>query len=89
MYRAELNGDFSLHGTTRKLNFATQVVRGEDSLRAYGEFKLTQTDFGIALPSVANGAIKMKDDRIRCFFVVLNGTQTCHSGTGFATSVGR
>lgn len=70
MYRVELQGDLSLHGARRQLNFAAQVVRGEDSLRAYGDFTIRQTDFAIRLPSVANGTIKMKDEVKIAFFII-------------------
>jgi polyisoprenoid-binding protein YceI len=35
MYRTELKGNLSLHGNMRQLNLTSQVVRGEDSLRAW------------------------------------------------------
>jgi polyisoprenoid-binding protein YceI len=70
MYRAELKGNLSLHGNTRQLNLTSQIVRGEDSLRAYGEFTVNQSDFGIRLPSVANGTIKMKDQVKIAFFII-------------------
>jgi hypothetical protein len=39
-----------------------QVRIDGDTLRAYGEFSLRQTDYNIKLASVAGGTIKLKDE---------------------------
>ncbi|MGC2719590.1 MAG: YceI family protein [Candidatus Acidiferrales bacterium] len=70
MYRAELCGSLTLHGLTRQIDFPAQIVSGEDSLRGYGEFTLNQSEYGIRVPTVANGAIKMKDQVKLAFFMV-------------------
>ena len=70
MYRAQLSGSLTLHGLTRQIDFPAQIVSGEDSLRGYGEFTLNQSEYGIRVPTVANGAIKMKDQVKLAFFMV-------------------
>jgi polyisoprenoid-binding protein YceI len=62
LYALKIQGLLSLHGVTRTQSLVTQMVPGEDSLRAYGEFTLRQTDFNIKLVSVAGGALKVKDE---------------------------
>jgi len=70
VYRAQIGGDLNLHGVTRGLSFESQVVVGEDTLRAQGSFSLTQTDFGLKIASIANGALKLKDELKFGFFLV-------------------
>ena len=61
-YMAQVTGNLTLHGVTRAVTIPAQVSVTGDSLRAYGEFSLLQTDYGIALISVAAGALKVKDE---------------------------
>ncbi|HEY0701323.1 MAG TPA: YceI family protein [Candidatus Acidoferrales bacterium] len=70
IYRAELKGQLCLHGRTQPLTFSTQVISGEDSIRAQGEIALNPSAFGIRLPSVARGVIKMKDHVKIGFFMI-------------------
>lgn len=70
IYRVHIGGDVSLHGVTRGLGFESQVVAGEDTLRAQGSFSLMQSDFGLKIASVANGALKLKDELKLGFFLV-------------------
>jgi len=61
-YAAKASGTLSLHGITCPQTIQAQVALNGDTLRAYGEFSLRQTDFGIKLVSVAGGALKVKDE---------------------------
>jgi len=61
-YSLTLEGDLSLHGVTRRLTVPARVSFTSNTLRAFGEFSLRQTDYGIKLVAVAGGAIKVKDD---------------------------
>lgn len=61
-YRANLNGNLTLHGVTRPMMIPTLVTLMGGMLRASGEFTLLQTDFGITLISVAGGTLKVKDE---------------------------
>lgn len=62
LYALRIQGGLSLHGVTRMQAVVAQMVPGDDSLRAYGEFSLRQTEFNIKLVSVAGGALKVKDE---------------------------
>ena len=70
MYRITVRGDLSLHGITRGLSFDSQVVAGQDTLRAQGSFSLLQSDFGLRIASVAGGTLKLKDELKFGFFLV-------------------
>lgn len=69
-YQVNLNGTLSLHGTTGKEPMAVQVTLLGDMLRASGEFKLLQSDYGIAPVVVAGGALKLKDELKFTFDIV-------------------
>lgn len=70
LYALRIHGGLSLHGVTRMQLVIAQMVPGEDSLRAYGEFSIRQTDFNIKLVSVAGGALKVKDELKFSFDIV-------------------
>jgi polyisoprenoid-binding protein YceI len=57
-----LHGDLSLHGVTRRASFPVTVVLGADGLRASGEAKLKQSDYGIAPYAGNMGLIKIGDE---------------------------
>lgn len=69
-YRAKITGNLTLHGVTRSCVIATQVIAGEDTLRANGEFTLRQTDFSIKPVSAVGGTIKLKDELKFTFDIV-------------------
>jgi len=50
--------------------FFAQVAFGVDSFRAYGEFTLLQSDYGIAVASIAGGTLKLQDELKFTFYVV-------------------
>ncbi len=62
LYAANVTGNLALHGTTRQEKISAQVSVAGDVLRAYGEFSLRQSDYGIKLVSVAGGTLKVKDE---------------------------
>jgi polyisoprenoid-binding protein YceI len=61
-YSVNIAGDLTLHGASRNETIYAQVTLAGDTLRAYGEFSLRQTDYGIKLVSVAGGTLKVKDE---------------------------
>ena len=61
-YSVILNGDLTLHGVTRSQPVSARVTLNGDSLRAFGNFSLLQTDYRLRLASVAGGALKVKDE---------------------------
>ena len=62
LYAVTVTGNLTLHGVTRAEAVTAQVTLTGDTLRAYGEFSLRQTDYEIKLVSVAAGALKVKDE---------------------------
>ena len=61
-YSVTLNGDLTMHGVTRPQAVPARVALSGDSLRAFGNFMLRQTDYDLTLASVAGGALKVKDE---------------------------
>jgi polyisoprenoid-binding protein YceI len=61
-YSVTLNGDLTLHGVTRSQTVPARVALNGDSLRAFGNFSLLQTDYDLKLASVAGGALRVKDE---------------------------
>jgi hypothetical protein len=67
-----------LNGVEQSQSIQEQLILSEGSLRAYGEFRLRQTDYGLNIASVAGGILRIKDDLKFVFFVVareLNRTE--------------
>jgi polyisoprenoid-binding protein YceI len=69
-YRAQITGNLSMHGVTRPCVIEAQVIAGEDTLRASGEFFLSQRDFNIKPVSAVGGTIKLKDQLKFSFDIV-------------------
>lgn len=68
--RVNVEGRVSLHGATNGQSFFSQVAFGVDSFRAYGEFTLLQSDYGIRIASIAGGTLKLQDELKFSFYVV-------------------
>jgi len=69
-YSVRLNGDLILHGVTRPHTVPAGVMLNGDSLRAFGNFSLLQSDYDLKLASVAGGALKVKDELKFSFNIV-------------------
>lgn len=70
-YRVRVIGDLTLHGVTgRNIWIQAEVMPGEESLRAQGEFTLRQTDYQIKPVSVAGGTLKVKNELKFSFDIV-------------------
>ncbi len=61
-YRITLVGDFSLHGVTVDQQIVAYFSLAEQQARAWGDFSLSQSKFGIRPVSFAGGALKLKDE---------------------------
>lgn len=61
-YSVTCNGDLTLHGITRSKSVAARVAVSEDSLRAFGNFSILQSDYGLKPITIAGGALKVKDE---------------------------
>jgi len=68
--RVNVEGRLSLHGATNGQTFFSQIAFGVDSFRAYGEFSLLQSDYGIRVASIAGGTLKLQDELKFSFYVV-------------------
>ncbi len=68
--RVNVEGKLSLHGITNGHAFFSQVAFGVDSFRAYGDFGLLQSDYGIRIASIAGGTLKLQDELKFSFYVV-------------------
>ena len=62
-----LTGDFSLHGTTRRISIPVTAHLSGGVLRATGAFDFNQSDFGITPLSRFFGAVR-NQDRVRVVF---------------------
>ena len=65
-----VQGRLTLHGVVNDHGFVAQVAFGVDSARAYGEFKVQQTDYGIRVASIAGGTLRLQDELKFSFYVV-------------------
>ena len=61
-YTVTVNGDLAMHGVTRLQSVSARAVLDGDTLRAFGNFSVMQTDYDLKLASVAGGALKVKDE---------------------------
>jgi polyisoprenoid-binding protein YceI len=57
-----LDGNLTLHGQTRALVIQARVSVNGGLLRAFGEFKVWQSDYHIELVSIGGGTLKIKDE---------------------------
>lgn len=62
-----LGGNLMLRGATRRQAVNARAIVGPGSLRAFGEFGVRQTEYGIRLVTAAASAIKVKDE-LKCTF---------------------
>lgn len=65
-----LNGDLTLRDATKRVSFPVTVTIAKDQLRATGEAKLKQTDFGIKPYSGKLGLIRIGDEAKIDFAIV-------------------
>ncbi len=59
--RVIVSGDFTLHGTTRRISLPVVVRVTTDSVEASGTFDFNQSDFGITPYSAFLGAVRNRD----------------------------
>ena len=70
MYAMKIAGNLTLHGVMRDLEIPCTVTAGDESFRAYGDFSIRQTDYGIRPVTVAGGTLKLKDELKFTFDIV-------------------
>jgi polyisoprenoid-binding protein YceI len=70
VFRLTVSGDLSLRGATRGMRLDSQIVVGEESLRAQGAFSILQSDYGLKIASVPGGTLTLRDE-LKCgYFIV-------------------
>jgi polyisoprenoid-binding protein YceI len=69
MYRVNLQGDLQLHGNSQPIRLETQMMVGEETLKAQGSFSIRQSDYGLKIASVAGGSLTLKDELKFTYFI--------------------
>jgi len=69
-YRADISGTMSMHGVENLQSIEAQLTLNVGSLRAHGEFRLRQSDYDLAIASVAGGLLRIKDELKFVFYFV-------------------
>jgi len=69
-----INGDLTLHGVTKRVAFPVNATLSEKELRATGEAKLKQSDFGVKPFEKGMGLIKVGDE-LKVSFSIIAKTQ--------------
>lgn len=70
MFAMKIAGNPTLHGVTRDLETPCTVTASDESFRAYGDFSIRQTDYGMRPVTVAGGTLKLKDELKFTFDIV-------------------
>jgi polyisoprenoid-binding protein YceI len=70
LFQCGIKGRLTLHGVSNSQSFAAQVAFGVDTFRAYGEFTVLQTDYGITVAQIAGGTLKLQNE-LKCSFYVI------------------
>lgn len=69
-YDVILKGSLALHGVNRGQAVPARITLTGDMLRAFGEFALRQSEYGIKPPSAVGGGLKVKDEVKLTFDIV-------------------
>jgi polyisoprenoid-binding protein YceI len=69
-FRADVTGMMLLHGVENLETVQAQLTMNLGSLRAHGEFRLRQTDYDLAIASVAGGLLRIKNELKFVFYFV-------------------
>jgi polyisoprenoid-binding protein YceI len=80
MYRINLQGDLQLHGNSQPMRLETQVMVGEETLKAQGSFSIRQSDYGLRIAAVAGGSLTLKDELKCTYFITARRQRTAAKG---------
>jgi|HubBroStandDraft_6_1064221.scaffolds.fasta_scaffold00218_5 polyisoprenoid-binding protein YceI len=69
-FQVSISGRLTLHGVVDGESLVAHVALGVDTLRAYGEFTILQTNYGIKVAQIAGGTLKLQDE-LKCSFYVM------------------
>ncbi|HJZ63410.1 MAG TPA: YceI family protein [Candidatus Acidoferrum sp.] len=71
LYQLQVGGTLSLHGTKKPCSLPVRLqIEQDNTLSAYAEVSLLQTDFGITPIKVAGGTVRVKD-KLKLAFHIL------------------
>lgn len=65
-----VNGNLTLHGTTKPIAIPVALAATPQQLRATGKYTLRQTDFGITPYSALGGTVKVKNEVVISFNII-------------------
>jgi polyisoprenoid-binding protein YceI len=60
-FKAEIGGNLTLHGVTRRIMIPAHVTINGNTLKASGEFSINRSDFGVKTHSIKGGMIRVRD----------------------------
>jgi polyisoprenoid-binding protein YceI len=72
-YRAQIQGDLTLHGVTRRIQIAAQITLTGTALNARGEFQIRHSDYQIKRISAGGGTVKAKEEIALSFNISAQG----------------
>ena len=61
-YDVRIDGNFTLHGVTRRITIPAVVTLSGDTLRAVGKFSIDRDDFKVKATSAFHGLVRVDDD---------------------------
>jgi len=61
-YDVKIDGNFTLHGITKRITIPAVVTLQGDNLRAVGEFSIDRGDFKVKATSAFHGMVRVDDD---------------------------
>lgn len=73
-FKAEIFGNLTLHGVTRRIVIPARVTISGDTLRASGEFSINRSDYGVKTHAVKGGLIRVRD-KVKFSFDILANKQ--------------
>ena len=62
VFDAEVEGDLTMHGVTRRIVLPAEVTLVGNDLRAKGEFRVDRSDFKVKATSAFHGLVRVRDN---------------------------
>ncbi len=69
-FQVSISGRLTLHGVIDGESLVAHVALGVDTFRAFGEFTVLQTNYGLKVAQIACGTLKLQDE-LKCSFYIL------------------
>jgi polyisoprenoid-binding protein YceI len=69
-FQVSISGRLTLHGVIDGESLVAHVALGVDTFRAFGEFTVLQTNYGLKVAQIAGGTLKLQDE-LKCSFYIL------------------